>query len=98
MKTNDPVCGMTVDTESAIARSSYGGKEYFFCSTDCQHKFEARPEQYVPVSQSDKMSRADSKTEDDLPFTKTGGIVSPKFGSAGSGGLEYEPVFKPRDT
>ncbi|HEV8150538.1 MAG TPA: heavy metal-binding domain-containing protein [Gemmatimonadales bacterium] len=25
------------------------------------------------------------------PYTKSGGIVAPKFGSAGSGGAEYEP-------
>jgi hypothetical protein len=26
------------------------------------------------------------------PFTKAGGIVAPKFGAAGSGGLEYERI------
>jgi hypothetical protein len=25
------------------------------------------------------------------PYTKSGGIVAPKFGSAGSGGAEHEP-------
>ena len=80
MKEKDPVCGMTVDTESAVAHSSHQGLDHFFCSTACQRKFEAHPDQFV--------------SQDDPPFTKLDGIVAPKFGSAGSGGLEYEPLPK----
>lgn len=43
----DPVCGMTVDEQSAIASTVYAGKRYFFCSTHCQHAFEASPAKYV---------------------------------------------------
>ena len=38
----DPVCGMTVDFESARS-SSHHGDEYFFCSESCQRKFEDDP-------------------------------------------------------
>jgi hypothetical protein len=31
------------------------------------------------------------------PFTKSGGFVAPKFGSAGSGGAEYEPLPEAHD-
>ncbi|MCA9034562.1 MAG: heavy metal translocating P-type ATPase [Planctomycetaceae bacterium] len=38
----DPVCGMTVDSESTRS-SNYHGDEYFFCSESCQRKFDADP-------------------------------------------------------
>jgi YHS domain-containing protein len=43
----DPVCGMQVNEENAAAMSEYLGRKYFFCSEDCQRKFEQRPEDYV---------------------------------------------------
>ena len=38
----DPVCGMTVDSDSSRS-SSYHGEDYFFCSESCQRKFENDP-------------------------------------------------------
>jgi len=43
----DPVCGMTVDPHQAAASSNYEGTAYHFCSTHCQHKFEANPRRFV---------------------------------------------------
>ena len=43
----DPVCGMKVEEEEAMSRSEYLDKTYYFCSIDCKHKFDQRPEQYV---------------------------------------------------
>ncbi|MGD9795496.1 MAG: heavy metal translocating P-type ATPase [Acidimicrobiia bacterium] len=40
----DPVCGMVVDTATAL-RSDVGGRTYFFCSTGCQRTFEAPDEE-----------------------------------------------------
>lgn len=34
----DPVCGMNVDTASALSASKYG-KTYYFCSTSCKREF-----------------------------------------------------------
>ncbi len=45
--TTDPVCGMQVDEEKAAATSEYLERKYYFCSRDCQRKFEQRPEDYV---------------------------------------------------
>ncbi len=42
----DPVCGMTVDEQSAIASTVYAGRRYFFCSKHCQRAFEANPAKY----------------------------------------------------
>jgi putative ABC transport system ATP-binding protein len=42
----DPVCGMKVDEWTAKIFSEYAGKKYAFCSTRCQERFEASPEDY----------------------------------------------------
>jgi len=43
----DPVCGMEVDENSAKDRSSFEGKTFYFCSTDCREEFDEAPEEYV---------------------------------------------------
>lgn len=43
----DPVCGMEVDVERSAGKSSYQGKDYFFCSTNCKSKFDAEPESFL---------------------------------------------------
>ncbi|HED17453.1 MAG TPA: heavy metal translocating P-type ATPase [Gammaproteobacteria bacterium] len=43
----DPVCGMTVEAETAAASAEHEGKTWYFCSEHCQHKFKAAPEQYT---------------------------------------------------
>ena len=42
----DPVCGMTVQTATAKS-AMFGGRPYYFCSTDCRTKFEAAPATYI---------------------------------------------------
>lgn len=78
----DPVCGMMVDPNTAAAHTSYESREIYFCSEDCHRAFRADPEVYA------------AKIEGEQPYTVTKGMVAPKFGSAGSGGLEHEPVDK----
>lgn len=46
----DPVCGMEVVPKQAVASVEYRGTSYYFCSTACHAKFQARPEQYVADS------------------------------------------------
>jgi Cu+-exporting ATPase len=43
----DPVCGMEVNPSAAAASSEYGGQTFYFCSADCQRKFDASPERYI---------------------------------------------------
>lgn len=76
----DLVCGMMIDSDTAAARSNYASREFYFCSEDCRRAFDADPEAYAGVSEAEEP-----------PYTETKGFVAPKFGSAGSGGLEYEP-------
>ena len=42
----DPVCGMSVATDSAH-HCQFGGREYYFCSAGCRDKFAAAPERYL---------------------------------------------------
>jgi len=37
----DPVCGMTVNLDSAVGCYEHNGQTYYFCSTHCLHKFRA---------------------------------------------------------
>jgi Cu+-exporting ATPase len=41
----DPVCGMAVDPMSP-RKETADGREYYFCSDACQHKFQENPAAY----------------------------------------------------
>lgn len=43
----DPVCGMTVEIESARYMWIYNESVYYFCCRGCQHAFEKEPEVYL---------------------------------------------------
>jgi len=47
----DPVCGMTVEPESAAGQSEFQGEHYYFCSVKCLDKFKHAPEQYLNKKQ-----------------------------------------------
>ncbi len=102
----DPVCGMTVDMDSATDRAEFQGRTYYFCSPGCVRQFRADPARYANVANSSESRAADKAAtgQEDVAlerhepsFTKSGGMVAPKFGSAGSGGLEYERLPEAHD-
>lgn len=46
----DPVCGMTVEPDTARAKglhSTYQGSDYFFCGKGCKLEFDEDPEHYL---------------------------------------------------
>jgi len=43
----DPVCGMTVNAETAAGNYAYLGKTYYFCSSGCMDKFKNGPESFL---------------------------------------------------
>ncbi|WP_334061012.1 heavy metal translocating P-type ATPase [Limimaricola cinnabarinus] len=43
----DPVCGMSVDVETAKHVSEHEGETYYFCSAKCREKFDTRPEVFL---------------------------------------------------
>ena len=44
----DPVCGMDVDEQTAVATAEYQGTTYYFCAPGCKKAFEKEPEKDVP--------------------------------------------------
>ncbi len=47
----DPVCGMSVNPQSASGTATYQNQAYYFCSAGCRGKFVAHPEQYTGPGQ-----------------------------------------------
>ncbi|HEX9160512.1 MAG TPA: YHS domain-containing protein [Thermoanaerobaculia bacterium] len=44
----DPVCKMQVNEKNPPGgKSSYQGRDYFFCNTGCKTKFDQNPQQYL---------------------------------------------------
>ena len=52
-KDTDPVCGKTLTTDKAKP-SVYAGNVYYFCSRECREVFEAAPDQYVGISDTNQ--------------------------------------------
>jgi YHS domain-containing protein/uncharacterized membrane protein YraQ (UPF0718 family) len=48
----DPVCGMTVDQESAAATREHGGTTYYFCNPGCAKAFDRDPDAFVEGARS----------------------------------------------
>jgi P-type Cu+ transporter len=43
----DPVCGMSVNTETAKHKTVHEGETFYFCSAGCKTKFETDPKRYL---------------------------------------------------
>lgn len=43
----DPVCGMRIDEDDAVATAEHEGSTYYFCSQACRDAFVAEPSAYV---------------------------------------------------
>jgi YHS domain-containing protein/Spy/CpxP family protein refolding chaperone len=46
-KAIDPVCNMEIATASAVGKSVYGNKTYYFCNPGCKARFDKSPENYT---------------------------------------------------
>ena len=47
MQHTDPVCHMQVDDKKAAGKSTYQGRDFYFCSPGCKTKFDQKPDQYA---------------------------------------------------
>ena len=47
----DPVCGMSVDKETAKHRFVYKRQDYFFCGARCRQRFEAEPDKFLQLKE-----------------------------------------------
>lgn len=93
----DPVCGMMIESESAAGQSTFEANTYYFCTEACKRDFDNDPGSYAGREISSKPDREVELEHHEPPFTKTGGLVAPKFGAAGSGGAEYERLPERHD-
>lgn len=46
----DPVCGVAVVPDSAVARRDFEGTIYYLCSATCAVKFDTRPRRYTEAA------------------------------------------------
>lgn len=46
----DPVCGMEVDPAEAVGHSEYEDRVYYFCSKQCQERFDLGPANFADVA------------------------------------------------
>lgn len=58
----DPVCGMTVDPNTAAGTSVYQGRTYFFCSTHCTQTFNRNPGAYADPAGHPEHPKGDEQT------------------------------------
>lgn len=42
----DPVCGMSVDPDTAAAKTCHNGVQIYFCAEGCKRAFEADPDKF----------------------------------------------------
>ncbi|HEX2095088.1 MAG TPA: YHS domain-containing protein [Longimicrobiaceae bacterium] len=96
----DPVCGMRIDSDTAPAMLAHDTHSHYFCSEECRRRFEADPVRYGDTHMAGEAGsgHGEKMEQHEPPYTTTGGwFTAPKFGAAGSGGLEYEPLPEAHD-
>jgi Cu+-exporting ATPase len=84
----DPVCGMTVNPESAAGSHEYDGTTYYFCSTHCLNKFKTDPESFLRPSPKPQTS-APAGTKYVCPMDPE--VISDKPGACPKCGMALEP-------
>ena len=90
----DPVCGMSVDPQSAAAHWEFEGQTYHFCHPGCLHKFQANPRRYLDpgsAAQEPMPKTTDAKPEVVYICPMDPEIVSPVPGSCPKCGMALEP-------
>ena len=50
----DPVCGMSVEPNTAAAAWEHAGDVYYFCSVSCMERFKSDPEHFLALDPSDR--------------------------------------------
>lgn len=94
LKPKDPVCGMTVDPQTAKGGSSeFEGQRYYFCNSKCKIKFDQNPLQYLAPDASSKDLAQNSPT--DVEYTCP---MDPEVRQIGPGscpicGMALEPLM-----
>lgn len=95
----DPVCGMTVDRNSAY-QAEHEGDTYYFCSEHCQHQFKQQPENYLSKHSHETHALASDKNTGSLGLLEYTCPMHPEIVQAYSGscpkcGMALEPKGVP---
>lgn len=86
----DPVCGMKVDPNNAKGgKSTFEGKDYFFCNPKCKTKFDADPHAYLHKKSEAPKSDASDKRMYTCPMDPEVRQVGP--GTCPKCGMALEP-------
>jgi P-type Cu+ transporter len=90
----DPVCGMQIDPNTAAARETYKGREFFFCNPSCRDKFLANPAKYARPSDAGAELTPAKRTRGGTAYTCP---MHPEIRQDGPGscpvcGMALEPV------
>ncbi|MGH7798299.1 MAG: heavy metal translocating P-type ATPase [Candidatus Binatia bacterium] len=63
----DPICGMTVDPNTAAGKHEHNGQTYYFCSKHCVTKFKEDPERFLsPVMPASAKADMQTGTHDEF--------------------------------
>src|SRR6266481_6820417 len=92
----DPVCGMTVEPESAAGSFEHKGETYYFCSAHCLHKFRKDPESFIRDSRAETEITGIPNVKTQVQPTYTC-PMHPEFRRQGAGscpkcGMALEPL------
>jgi Cu+-exporting ATPase len=63
----DPVCGMTVQPETAEYHTQYDGHDYYFCAAGCMKRFQAQPQQFLAKSTGEAATDSNMHTPMSMP-------------------------------
>ncbi len=91
----DPVCGMSIDEQSAAESFEYDSATYYFCSQKCADKFRADPEHYLTsIEDGPKTDVSKMDVPKDVIYTCP---MHPEVRQVGPGscpkcGMNLEPV------
>ena len=86
----DPVCGMQVEMRKSARSRDYGGETFWFCSDNCQSKFEADPYFYASGNAEKTSNQAQPGTQWTCPMHPE--IVRDEPGSCPICGMALEPM------
>ncbi|HEU0291513.1 MAG TPA: heavy metal translocating P-type ATPase [Anaerolineales bacterium] len=69
MTVRDPVCGMTIESQSAFAKREHMGQTFYFCSQSCVDQFDKDPHRYVMTSATTGFNPERSLNRIELPVS-----------------------------
>lgn len=74
----DPVCGMRIDPDDAVATAEHEGQRYWFCSEACRNAFVDGPELTADRLTEDELSRRSGSSVERIRQLVELGILAPE--------------------